>query len=1011
MRQLNRVWVVLFAVFMGSSVADLSGALLNVSLSDGSLPPPAGGGGDSTAPIMTPDGRFVLFSSTAKNLSMPGGINSPYSQTQSKGLNVFLRDRLNGTTTTVSVNLGGLSGGNGDSYAAGISTNGRYVMFESAASDLVANDTNNAADIFVRDLLSQTTTLVSVGTNGAVGNRACRGATMTPDGRYVAFVSAANNLVDGDTNGLADVFVRDLQTGTTTLASAGASRIANSSPGSSEAPDITPDGRYVAFFSTATNLVPGARAVAEIFVRDMVAGATRWISTNAQALVTAKLGGNAASYNHFISEDGKYVVFESSTNPPSMLLPQGLILRHELETGLTEIISTNGYVQRADYPSIRSIAITPDARFVAFISNTNGMPGTTTCVELWDAMTGLTTLISGDLSNSIPDNSTCDWPAIDPTGRYVAFLSNATNMVSGFVADGYHVFLHDAQSGTTTLMDAGTNGNSSSLSPTAAPTLSQDGKVVAFESPDNSLVSADRNRFDDVFVSNTTNSLAEMVSVRDPNLPSLTANGWSLTTLWPLSLDGRYVAFASEADDLLSNDINRCRDIFVRDLQTGINSLVSANTNGLPADGSSSEAVISGDGHYVAFSSVADDLVAGDTNRLQDVFVRSLQNNSTRLASVATNGRPANGAAYGPVLSTDGTYVLFRSKALNLAPGVYPGGTPVENLFIRNLQTLQTWALTTNGIGSASMTPDGHYVAFVGNSPSPSVPPIYVWDSQTGALAYGTPPTAIGTAPAASVAISADGNRVAYSFTNSLLILDRAAHTTRRIATRLSLYQGRMVFSSDANSLVFGSSMTSSFSGTNSIYLYDYNGQVTALVSHDSAGLPANSWSDSPDISPDGRFVIYRSVASNIVAGDSNGIPDIFVYDRLTTTNVLVSAPVYGTVALNGWPMAPSFSADAHFAIFSSWGSNLSPQDFSGREDVFIYGLSYISISRDPSDGAPVLAWPTTLGLSYFVQYKTNLNDISWQTATGPIAISANKATWKDLSAGNGQRFYRVMSF
>src|SRR5262249_9200641 len=157
-----------------------------------------------------------------------------------------------------------------------------------------------------RDLLNNTTMLVSAATNGGVGNGICRGSVMTPDGRFVAFVSAANSLVANDSNNIPDVFVRDLLGGVTTLASVGA-QSTNSLPlSSSESPEITPDGRYVAFYSSATNLVPGATGGGEIYVRDLVAGTTVWASTNAHML----LGPGAFSYDHAISADGLYVAFE-----------------------------------------------------------------------------------------------------------------------------------------------------------------------------------------------------------------------------------------------------------------------------------------------------------------------------------------------------------------------------------------------------------------------------------------------------------------------------------------------------------------------------------------------------------------------------------------------------------------------------------------------------------------------------------------------------------------------------
>jgi Tol biopolymer transport system component len=235
------------------------------------------------APIFSADGRYILFASSADNLVSTNG--SPLFRSVSGSLNVYLRDRTNKTTILVSVNTSGHGGGNADSIPAEISADNRYALFESLASNLVNQDTNNTSDIFVRDLTLDVTMLVSASTNGGVGNRASRSATMTPDGRYIAFVSAANNLVAGDTNGIADIFVRDLQTGITTWANPGAR---SSSFASSESPLITPDGRYVAFFSTASNMVqgaggPGNTFPGDIYLRDLVAGQTYLASTNARS--------------------------------------------------------------------------------------------------------------------------------------------------------------------------------------------------------------------------------------------------------------------------------------------------------------------------------------------------------------------------------------------------------------------------------------------------------------------------------------------------------------------------------------------------------------------------------------------------------------------------------------------------------------------------------------------------------------------------------------------------------
>jgi Tol biopolymer transport system component len=300
------------------------------------------------------------------------GLNPP-------AMNVFLRDRTNATTTLVSVNLTGTNGGNGDSVPAGLSTDGRYVLFESSASDLVPGDTNGVSDVFVRDLVSGTTVPVSATSNGDFGNGASRNAVMTPDGRYVAFVSAANNLVSGDTNGIPDVFLRDVQLGTTVLVSVGTNpgRVGTANGGSS-APGISTNGQYVAFYSTATNLAPGTTNVSEIYVRDVVAGTTTWASAYARTALQAPLNTLCLSFGPSISADGQFVTYEAVRSflitqpiqtPITTSLGWGVILRYNVGSGFTDIVSTNAAVPISAAEDALNPVMTPDGRFVAFLAN------------------------------------------------------------------------------------------------------------------------------------------------------------------------------------------------------------------------------------------------------------------------------------------------------------------------------------------------------------------------------------------------------------------------------------------------------------------------------------------------------------------------------------------------------------------------------------------------------------------------------------------------------------------
>ena len=982
-----------------------------ISTPDPAQAPPAGGSGDSVAPIISPDGRYVLFASLANNLVLTGN-HSPIPLPFPAKLNVYLRDRTNLTTTLVSVNLAGTGGGNGDSLPAGLSPDGRYVLLESSASDLLAGDTNNAADIFMRDLSAGTNLLVSISTNGIPGNGASRGSVMTPDGRYVAFVSTASDLVARDTNGIADVFVRDLQAAVTTLVSVGATASSSLGGGASEFPDITPDGRYVAFYSTATNLVPNEVNSGDIYVCDLVNGTTTWASRSALAAVQSAMSATAvAAYNHVLSADGQFVTYDAS---PSSSLGglAGVILRYNLFSGLTDVVHTNAVAFSGLPENFRSVDMTPDGRFIAFLANTNGTPAKSSCVYVWDAQSGATTLASGDLSNNVPTNSVCDRPSLDPSGRFVLFLSNATNLVTNALSGDLHVYVRDMQTAVTTLVDADTNGVGTVASMASAPQMTPDGRLVVFECPDAGLVPNDRNHAYDLFVRDLAGGTTELVSARDATLPSITPNGPSLLSACSVSTDGRFVAFGSEADNLVAGDTNGCRDIFVCDLLLRSNVLVSVATNGTAANNLSSEPAMSGSGRYVAFTSGADNLVSGDANKAQDVFVRDLQAGTNFLVSVNNAGTgPGNKASYSPQISTDGRYVLFRSLATDLALGSFTSG--YENLFVRDMQRGTNYALTqtTSGSPVGAMAPDSGMVAFYGIV-MPASARLYVWSSQSAQLVYTNALSGI-----LKVAISPGGNRIAYTTSFPLAVIDWVSKTNWTISSISFNAHSGLRFSGDGRYLVYSSRA----SATNQVYLYDLQYRTNLLVSHSydsSAG--AYGASDWPEISSDGRFVAYRSTAANIVPGAGSGIPQIFLYDGLNQTTTLLSASCFGSAAGANRSLVPVFSGDARSLVFQSWAPDLVVQDFNQSSDLLacqlyttepipLFSVTVVA-GAGPGQG-PWLMWPAAPGKTYVVQFRNSAGDAEWHVLAGNVTILGSQAYLNDPSAGTGPRFYRVMAY
>lgn len=434
-------------------------------------------------------------------------------------INVYLRDRASNLTTLVSVNLTGTGGGNGDSIPIALSTNGQYALFESAATDLITDGTNNASDVCVRDVISKTTFLVSANTNGVSGNGASHSSVMTPDGRYVAFVSAATDLVPGDTNNIPDVFVRDVVSNVMTLVSVGAISTNLNSPSLSESPAISSDGRYVALLSTATNLIPGLSATGDIYVRDLVSKSTFWASTNARVIARAVMGtSNIVSCNLSLSADGAFVAFEAVTNSNAYAM-SGLILRHNVQSGVTDLVASNANASAGPLEAIRSLDMTADARFIAFVGNvSNASPLTNSAIYLWDAQTGTNVLVSADRTTGQPAIGMCSSPALSADGWHVAFVSSGTNLVTNSMSGDYHTYVRDTWSGTTVLADVALDGTGAGVGATIWPALSADGQLLAFETCQTNLVATDQNSNDDVFVFTLGTAGMEWPSVNNPSL-------------------------------------------------------------------------------------------------------------------------------------------------------------------------------------------------------------------------------------------------------------------------------------------------------------------------------------------------------------------------------------------------------------------------------------------------------------------------------------------------------------
>jgi Tol biopolymer transport system component len=384
--------------------------------------------GFSDAAVVSADGRFVAFMSQADNLA-PNDLSRSLLGSY---FDVFVRELATGKTTLVSVTPDGATGGNSHSGEPSLSADGRYVAFESEASDLVPNDANSTTDVFVRDLITRQTQLVSVRADGSGSGRgASTNPTLTPDGRFVVFESQASDLVADGTASVGDVFVRDLQTGVTTLVSAAAA--GEPASGRSQSPVITPDGRYVAFASVATNLVPGTLpSEGEIYLRDLTGGTTTRVSVNAATIVSQTTGFaltnrgfvHAANGNPQLSTDGRFVAFKCSASVPATT---NFVFRHNLQTEETTLIARSAAVASTGLPDLLGPSMSADGSRIVYTEQFTTSDRAN--VQVWDAQTGTTSLVSVKSDGSGPATGLSDTPTVSADGRFVAFVSSAPDLV------------------------------------------------------------------------------------------------------------------------------------------------------------------------------------------------------------------------------------------------------------------------------------------------------------------------------------------------------------------------------------------------------------------------------------------------------------------------------------------------------------------------------------------------------------------------------------------------------
>ncbi|HEX6899447.1 MAG TPA: hypothetical protein VF789_07035 [Thermoanaerobaculia bacterium] len=885
--------------------------------------------GESGSPALSADGRYAVFVSEAVNL-VSGQID------RNRANDVFLYDRITDTVTLVSRTAGSpVTTGDRASESPQISADGRWVVFLSAARNLVAGQQDAAVliDVFLWDRVTGTTTLVSRSRRSPKipGNMESRQPALSADGRWVAFTSFASDLVERQVDAgfpHPDVFLFDRVAGRTTLVSRTAAFQRRTGDGSSETPSISADGRYVAFRSRARNLtsVPvSAESEWNAFVYDRAADRNSLVSRNGMTRGESPVR---------ISANGEYVAFVGP------FLPQ-LFLVHRA-TGRTTLVSHARVAPgRPATGDVRDFALSADASWVAFTSSgydlvagqtpPSGPP--TYATFLFERATRENRRLHAEELGGERAGSALG--GISADGRWTVFTAGGNSAVQP------DAFLYDRSSGEAERLTSDSDQGFSWES-----VISTDGQWVAFSSTERGLAPGkkDFNRGQDVFLYGRATGERELASRR--GMPSATPQATSLHSSF--SADGRYAVYISDAPNLVPGvrDANDNFDVFLYDQALKSTTLVSRSAaSPLQAgNGGSWAGLISADGRFIAFFSQASDLVPGQIDSPTspilvglDVFLYDRVTGQTTLVSHAAGSllTAINGRDQGSLdIAPDGSLVLFGIAANGLVPGQETSFNPATNVFVYE-RASGAVTLVSHAAGSPAEPADAHVAGQLSddgrfvllNSPAtnlPGAPPastdplgqplrsIYLFDRASGGL----------TRVAAGVAsgFSADGRYIVFysyaeGFRPDVFLYDRVTGASRPVsqggasALPASLSaDGRWIAFTDGDERI----------QEGNVRLFDRVTGEVRLVAQD-AFLPA--------ISPNGRWVAFLSY---------DEIADVYLWDRTTGATVRITAGDDTSYTL------PAVTDDGR-VLFSSRASNLVPADFNLESfaqpmfDVFLY--------------------------------------------------------------------------
>ena len=959
--------------------------------------------GNSYAPAIALDGNRVAFLSHAANLVTNEDLG-PH-------LNLFAREVFSSNPAIlISVSTNG-RGANASVTRHFISSIG-VIVFETAASNLTRNDTNGVSDVFLRHF-QNTNRLISINAAGTgPGNGRSFNPMVSRYGERVVFESEASDLVPNDTNGVADIFVWDMFSGKTKLVSINA---AGDGPGNarSYSPSIVEYGEHVAFVSLATNLVSGVtNSLGEVYVRDLLNNTTRWamagFTSNSLPCLRQVCPGLPDGYapsDPVTVQGGGAVVFKLGNHS---------VVRFEFSSFGT---ITNERVHTLDLEQGEILAPWPlmpaayTAGLVGYVVGRTNAAGAITNSWLRRinfnqpvetvSPAGQTTYVytAQNVVSGPAVNGNVFGPSMSSDGVRFVFASDSSRLLQTPTDGSTQVYYHEMGAPYSVLVSAGANGAPGPDLSGVIPSTTRWGRSIVWDTPDSTLVLDDLNRAYDVVRRDLDQNSTMLISVRHPARPATTSLSASRLGPGGLSGNGRVVAFSALDGTFIANDTNRWKDAFVFNLLSGTRTRLAVS----PANVEAYPPALSADGRFAVFEQA---FLTQFIVPVTQCF-RADQLTNT-VVSVAQSLSGATVPAGNPSMTPDGSIVAFQSQepATNLRPFGPNDSNAAADIFVRDFTTnvpannvfVASIARThiTTGDRESRMpvvSPDGRWVAFVslaGDLTFDSYPvvrhQVFAHDRMSGTvklLSY-TPSAFTSNSMALSIVatnpvFSADSHFVFFTVNsntsaNSINNMAIVRHDLRNDPvititnvpiggttiprTNLTRLTNVMVCTGCANPSVSADGRLVAYElgagSTTNVVVKDLETGTTAYVGL-YGNLPGRA--HRPLLSLDGRYVVFTTTGTGPFP-DTNNAADIFVHDRLRGLTHVVSRSLRPTGPLTGAPPVtgnrgsfdPVMSYDGQTVAFHSFASDLVAGDYNDTRDVFVLRLGGGDSDRDGLD-------------------------------------------------------------